>query len=222
MAGIFPLFFYKVYYNTLAFRRKIDDPSPLLRVLLLIFSVRRFLEEAPKLSKNPMIVLPTFSERGIWKSWKTCWLYPRELASSVPSDLLGGSPVLYKDCMIVWFLVCRSYFFGLLLVPQFPVMIGTPKFLEGLLRSVPGNLLPAFFFTRLMMGKVLTVCLPYLRQVSIVPKFQNFLGSSPKFLEGLLCDCEWNPGKSSPCLLFYSSRDKEGFDGLRTFYHTWF
>ena len=34
--------------------------------------------------------------------WKNCWLFPRELASSVPSDLLGGIRSFH------WFVVCLA------------------------------------------------------------------------------------------------------------------
>ena len=54
-------------YNTLEFRRKLNDSAPLLGVLLLIFDVRSFLEEAPKLSEKFLLMLPTFSKRKLWK-----------------------------------------------------------------------------------------------------------------------------------------------------------
>ena len=86
-------------YNTLEFWRKLEDYALLLEVLLLIFDVRRFLEEAPKLSENFLLMLPTFSKRSLWKRWINCWLFPHEIASSVPSNILGG----IRSCRrVVW------------------------------------------------------------------------------------------------------------------------
>ena len=86
-------------YNTLEFWRKLEDYALLLEVLLLIFDVRRFLEEAPKLSEKFLLMLPTFSKRKLWKRWISCWLFLHEMAYSVPSNTLGG----IRSCRwIVW------------------------------------------------------------------------------------------------------------------------
>ena len=54
------------------------------------------------------------------------------------SNLAAGSSTISP---LVW----RLYLWGLLLVPQFPLKTGVNKFLEGLIHSVLGYLLPAFF-----------------------------------------------------------------------------
>ena len=46
------------------------------------------------------------------------------------------------------------------------------------------------------------------------PKVPGFLEKVSKFLEVLLQNCERRPGKSSPCLLFFSYCDGGGFIGL--------
>ena len=54
-AVIFPLdffMFYKVYFRYTALSEKLEDSAPFLRVPLSILDVRRFPEEAPKLSAN--------------------------------------------------------------------------------------------------------------------------------------------------------------------------
>ena len=53
---------------------------------------------------------------------------------------------------------------GSCFLPQLRMTTGAPKVLEGLLCSVPRNMLPALFFPCLMAEKVLTGCFPYLRQ----------------------------------------------------------
>ena len=45
-----------------------------------------------------------------------------------------------------------------------------------------------------------------------------FLDRYPKFLEGLICSCDWCPRKSDPCILFPPSCDGEGFNGTIPFY----
>ena len=111
----------------------------------IYFSVWRFLEEVPKLSaKN--------------------WLSLHKLYLFVPSDILGVSPLLLPDFLIIWLFLLWSYFCDLLLVPQFPVLTGDLILLEWLLCSFPGNLLPAFFFSLLVMEKVLTGFHPSIKE----------------------------------------------------------
>ena len=72
------------------FRQKLEDSALLLRVVLLVLFVQRLWEEAPKLSAKFLIVLPASSEKGFQRCRCTFQLSPRELDSSVPSDLLRG------------------------------------------------------------------------------------------------------------------------------------
>ena len=110
----------------------------------LNFAVRSFPEEVLKLLANFLIVILTFSEMGIRLCRRTCWMYPHKLASSVASNILRGLRSCHRR-LIIWPLIWRRYFWEILLVPQFPVMTGDPNFLEELLCSVLGNVLPAFF-----------------------------------------------------------------------------
>ena len=66
-SGIFPLgcFFYTFYSNTLVFQGKLEYYAPLLRVIPLVFGVRRFPEKASKLFEIFLIVLPMFYKRVI-------------------------------------------------------------------------------------------------------------------------------------------------------------
>ena len=84
-------------------------------------------------------------------------MYPYVRAAWVtPPDILGG---ICSCCryLTIWPLVWQSSC-GILLVPQFPVVTGAQKFLEGLLWFIPVNIITAFFFPRLTMEKALTVC----------------------------------------------------------------
>ena len=56
-------------------------------------------EEAPKLSSNFLIVLLTFSERGIWRCQKACWLFTRDQASYVHPDLFV---LLFELTIFLW------------------------------------------------------------------------------------------------------------------------
>ena len=83
-----------------------------MRVLLIFFVVQRFPEEAPKLSVTFLIMLPTFSKKGLQRFWRTCLIYPREMASFVPSDLfrrfsdiLAG---LFDHHPLVWWRFLRA------------------------------------------------------------------------------------------------------------------
>ena len=57
-----------------------------------------------------------------------------------------------------------ALFLGILPVPRFHEMTWNPFFLEGLLRAVSGNLLPILFFPPLVMEKVSTYWLSYIRR----------------------------------------------------------
>ena len=121
-------FFYKVYYNTLdIFLRwilirvwsghSLEGSAPFLRVLLNSLSVRSFSEKIMKLSDIFLIVHPTFSERGVWRCWSTCWLSLRNMAFFVPYVILWGYPLLIPDCLIIWLLVWRCYLLEALACP---------------------------------------------------------------------------------------------------------
>ena len=72
------------------FGEKVEESYPFLRVFLLIFYVRHFPEEAPKLLANFLIVLPTFLKRGIRRCQRTCLLFLEYMDYSVTFDLLEG------------------------------------------------------------------------------------------------------------------------------------
>ena len=105
--------FIRFSFNTLAFWEIIDDPSPLLRVNLLICDVIQFLEEALKFP----VSLLTVSVQAIL---------------SVPSDLLGSLiyciQVSYRPTA---FLAVFPRALACLLVPGF--LGGFPNFLKGLI-----------------------------------------------------------------------------------------
>ena len=86
--GVF--FLQVIFQKPWPFGEKIEYSDLFLRVIPLVFVVQRFPEEALKLSENFPIVLLTFSQNGIQRFRSTCRLSPHELASSVPSDILGG------------------------------------------------------------------------------------------------------------------------------------
>ena len=50
--------------------------------------------------------------------------------------------------------------------------------------------------------------------VSSLPLLPVYLSYSPKFSDGLPCDCKRCPRKSCPCLLLWSYRDEEGLIGF--------
>ena len=140
------IYFKRCIPNNLAFRRKtlglhyVIEGSP--------FSSCCPTFKALKLSTTFMIVLLMFSERGIKRFWKTCWIYPRELASFIPSNIFGGSLLLFPDCLII----TRSsggVFFGTF-VPCSSLSLGFfLKFSEGLLRGcewIPGKSAPFLLF----------------------------------------------------------------------------
>ena len=88
----------------------------------------KFLEGVTKLSVTLMIVLLAFSERDLRRCWRTCWLYLRDLASFVPSDIIRGSLLLStaSDNLTA---CLGAFFLESLAVPQLPVMAGDPNFL---------------------------------------------------------------------------------------------
>ena len=72
-------------------------------------------------------------------------------------------------------LICQSSFWGFLLVPQLPTIKGAPNLSQGLIWSILGNLLPAFFVS--LLEKVSTGWL-------IVPKGSQFSWGFSKVLRG--------------------------------------
>ena len=52
----------------------------------------------------------------------------------------------------------------------------------------------------------------FLQALACLKKVPCFLGA-PKFLEGLICSCEWSPGKYSPCINVLLFCDEEGLLG---------
>ena len=57
-----------------------------------------------------------------------------------------------------------------------------------------------------------TACLLMFLRALARPLVTCFLGVFPKFSEGLIHYCDWFPGKSSLCLLFFWFHEKEGID----------
>ena len=100
-------------------------------------------------------ISPTFLE-GVLKLSGFFPIVPAQSGVLILSNILGG---ICSCCryLTIWPLVWQSSC-GILLVPQFPVVTGAQKFLEGLLWSIPVNIITAFFFPRLTMEKALTVC----------------------------------------------------------------
>ena len=149
------LFFLKLYFRTLdilflwllscVWSRHPLEVSALVLMVLLIFHLldvfRRRFQKVGEFSDHDSKVF----RKGLWRCWRTCWLFLCGLALSAPSNILGGYTLLSLDFLFIWPLIWRCYFGGILLVHQFLVMIGAPKFPEGLLSSIPGDLLPVFF-----------------------------------------------------------------------------
>ena len=130
------------------------------------------------MSANFLIVLPAFSKRGLRLYCQTCLLSPRELDSSIPSNLLGGSLILSPDldhlttCLVAFFLValaCPS----VICDERGSKTFGVTDLLHNREYSP--------FLLCLMMQKVLTGFL-------IVPKVPKIIGVSMKFFEGLIHD----------------------------------
>ena len=166
-----------------------------------IFAVRRFPEEALKLSANFLIMLPVFSEKGALEmlenllavsaqSGFVCPLRPLQggliycgrIAWS--SDWSSGGVISGESCFFISSLWWK----------------GDPKSSEWLLYLYFGSLLPALFFPQIMTEN-------FLMGFLIVPKVPNFLGGSPKLSKGLLHDCKRRPRKSAPFLMSYSYHD---------------
>ena len=97
---------------------------------------------------------PTFLEGGSEMVSKSFQFLLRELAY-LSHMISSGIYALVASYLTVWPLVWRCYFWEILLVTQIPMMKGGMKFLEGVLCSVLGSILLAFFSSRLMTYKVL-------------------------------------------------------------------
>ena len=143
---------------------------------------------------------------------QTCWLFSHELALFVLYDLTGGSLILSPDCLFILPLGWRCYFWGSFLSLNSLWRKGIKKLGGTALLRVSKS---ATWLIHIIMEKVWT-------SYFIVPKVPNFLVCSPKFLEGLLCNCDRCPGKSAPFLLFSSPHDGKGVDGLLPLSHTGF
>ena len=93
-----------------------------MKVFRLVLAVQCFPEEAPKLWVKFLIVLPTFSEKGLRIYWRTSWISPHNLDSVVPSDIFDGSTLLSPYCSIIASSSGRV-FFGLFVL-ALPTLFG--------------------------------------------------------------------------------------------------
>ena len=118
-----------------------------------------FSEESPKWSAN---FLNYFRA-----SWRLC---------SVRS--IRGSPLLLKGLRMYYRSADSASFWGLLVVPMFYLVLGgSTKFSEGLFWSgecVPGSLLPAFSYRRLLTEKVSMGHFPFFRQAFECSRIYSF------------------------------------------------
>ena len=104
----------------MAVREKLEDSSPLFRVPLFIFGVRRFHEEALKLQADFLsLSIPR-------KILRVFLLYDPPIISAV-STIFNGLP-LFSD--IVW-----RFSSGSCLSQKVPYFIGAPELLERLIRA---------------------------------------------------------------------------------------
>ena len=79
---------------------------------------------------------------------------------------------------------------------------GGPKFSEGLIESYPSLIFSLSYY------------IEGLDRLLVISKVPNYFGGYLKFLEGLVRDCTWRPGKSANFLLYYLSRDGEGLNEM--------
>ena len=157
------IYFKRCIPNNLAFRRNtlglhyVIEGSP--------FSSCCPTFKALKLSTTFMIVLLMFSERGIKRFWKTCWIYPRELASFIPSNIFGGLCSCFQivlslhDRLAAFSLVRLS----LVLRSLSGFFWSSQKDFSAVVSGVPGSLHCSFYFHRFMMNTVYMGYLPSLR-----------------------------------------------------------
>ena len=95
--------------------------------------------------------------RGFWKIFQPLLRNLdciSRLISLGVSSLVAGSSTVWP--LIPW------RFWGLLIVLQLHVMKGAPTLSGGLLSSILGNMLPAFFFNCLVTEEDFMGCLPFL------------------------------------------------------------
>ena len=100
----------------------------------------------------------------------------RTIWPTYPARYLRRSLLLLPGLRVSYWSSSGTCFWGLLLVPQFPMMKGAPKFSEGLLCSISRSLLTAFLFPCLMTEKVSTC----FRSSQSFPIFLGVLQSSQK------------------------------------------
>ena len=136
-AVIYPflyIFLQGVFQTPWPFIIDLEDSALFLRVSVLVLAVHFFLVKAPKLSANFLIILLTFSEKGIRRCRQNCWISPCDLVLFSPSNIFGGYPIISPDFLIT----TRSYG-GILFRTFFPSALyflgGLPKFSKGLLRD---------------------------------------------------------------------------------------
>ena len=121
-----------------------------------------FLKRFLKWSVNLLIVLLTFSKRRLRRCRRTCWMSPRELASSVPSDFLGGSS-LFSPASAHLTARLAELFLGGLACTSVPCGDRGPK-------TCLGNILPALFVSWWRRSQ---------QAAWFSSKVPNFLGCSP-------------------------------------------
>ena len=76
----FFLFLQDLFQTPFIFGEKLEDSALSLRVLLLVLAVKSNPEEALKLSELVLIVLSTFSEKGLRRFRRTFWVSPQNMA----------------------------------------------------------------------------------------------------------------------------------------------
>ena len=152
-SGICPLVFLPdVFQTPWTFGENFEDSALFLRFLILLFSVQRFPEEAPKLLEKFLIVLLTFSEEGIRRCRKPCCLSPRELALFFPYDLFGG---LCSWRRIFWSSHARLEEFSLgssslVLLSLFGELRSSRKVCSAIASNVSGSLHLSVYFYHLV------------------------------------------------------------------------
>ena len=103
----------------------------------------------------------TFYKRGLWICCRTCWLYPRDMASSLPSNLLGGSSLLLPlsdhltACLVELFLGALACF-------SVPCDNRGSKMFGGTALLHLGELTPCLLFSLFNYWEGLDVMLPFI------------------------------------------------------------
>ena len=135
------------------FGEKLDKYATVLRGLLLVLTILRFLEESPKLLAKFLIVLWCFPKRGcrdIGKLFELFWTFRSFLGVS---DLVAG---LFDHHTHVWKRFLRD------ICPLCSLDISgffqsSWKYCSTIVRDVPGSLHCSFCFPHLMIEKVLEI-----------------------------------------------------------------